>query len=315
MLPDDLAAIVARRTAEFAAEFQPRSPYEAFLVREMALASARLDRCAEMSIVDIGRVRQCAAMIWDHDRRIAVEDLGARLAKDPARAAPALRVRKQGADWLIERWELLGAILKNTGAWTDEQRRLALDLLGVPAELRDGGDILPPADDIEALAELIADQVAMLHDDQEGVLDALDAKDRSMALAGMPAEEDATSARLRKYEGSCRRAFNAARAELLRLREAKAPKVEPVKAEPSRPGPALRAEAEAMARRAEAELARVRGDRAARPAVAEAPAVAPSSSRPSSPAAIIPAASAPRNRRERRAAEKRARQAARHAGR
>ncbi len=58
VLPDDLAAIVARRTEEFIAEFQPRSPYEAFLVREMALASARLDRCAAMSIVGIDRVRQ-----------------------------------------------------------------------------------------------------------------------------------------------------------------------------------------------------------------------------------------------------------------
>ncbi len=58
VLPDDLAEVVERRTEEFIAEFQPRTPYEAFLVREMALASARLDRCAEMSILDVGRVRR-----------------------------------------------------------------------------------------------------------------------------------------------------------------------------------------------------------------------------------------------------------------
>jgi hypothetical protein len=308
VLPDDLAKEVARRTAEFFAEFQPRTPYQAFLVREMALASVRLDRCAEMSILNRGRVRQRASLIWDHDRRVAVEETGAKLAKDPARVARALRGRKQGADWLIERWELLGEILKNKGAWTDAQRRLALDLLGVPVELRDGNDIVPPADDVEAMAELVADQIAMLAEDQEGVLDALDAEERSLALEGMPAEEDAASSRLRKYEASCRRAFHAARAELLRLREAEEPKIEPARPEPSLPGAALMAEAEATARRAEDELARSLG------ASAERPAVAPSS-RPSSREAIAPTASAPRNRRERRASEKRARQAARRAGR
>src|SRR5258708_4207203 len=56
LLPNDLGEAVARRTAEFSAEFQPQSPYEAFHVREMALASARLDRCAEMTILDVRRV-------------------------------------------------------------------------------------------------------------------------------------------------------------------------------------------------------------------------------------------------------------------
>ncbi len=88
VLPDDLAAIVARRTAEFVADFAPRSPYEEFLVRQMALASARLDRCAEMTILDVRRVMRRAALIWDLDRRVAIEDLGAKLAGDPSRVAP-----------------------------------------------------------------------------------------------------------------------------------------------------------------------------------------------------------------------------------
>jgi hypothetical protein len=316
VLPDDLADAVARRIAEFSADFQPRSPYEAFLVREMAIASARLDCCAEMSIVDRGRVIRRAGLIWDHDRRAAIEDLGAKLAKDPARVVPALRGRKQGADWLIERWELLGEILANTGAWTDEQRRLAFDMLGVPVELREGSDILPPADDVEGLAELVEGQVAMLCEDQEAVLDALDAEERSMALEGMPAEEDAASSRLRKYEASCRRAFHAAKAELLRLREAEAAaKAGP---EPSHKAPlsdaaidnlvkrsrvANKLQAEARKARAQAE-ARLAGRPAAPAPVVERPAVAPARPTP------VPA-SAPMNRRERRAQAKRDRQAAR----
>ncbi len=100
--------------------------------------------------------------------------------------------------------------------------------------LRDGSDLLPPPDDVEALAALVDQQLAILGEDQEAVLNELDAEERAMAMGGMPLEEDAATARLRKYEGSCRRAFNAARAELLRLREAKAPKAAPARPEPSR---------------------------------------------------------------------------------
>ncbi len=254
-------------------------------------------------------------MIWDHDRRVAVEEIGARLAKDPARVVPALRGRQQGADWLIERLEALGVILRNTGAWTDDQRRLALDLLGVPAELREGNDVLPPPEDVEALAELVADQVAMLREDQEAVLGALDAQARSMAMAGMPAEEDAASARLRKYEASCRRALNAARAELLRLREATATAAEPSRAgpPPSHRAPLSGAAVAYLAKRARVAIevwAEARGEQAEAPApVVERPAPEPAPSRP----APVPA-SAPLNRRERRAQAKRDRQAARRAG-
>src|SRR4051794_30440969 len=55
LLPDDLAAAVAGRTAELADEFGPESPYEEWLVGQMALASARLDRCAELAIADLRR--------------------------------------------------------------------------------------------------------------------------------------------------------------------------------------------------------------------------------------------------------------------
>jgi hypothetical protein len=314
VLPYDLAEAVARRTEEFMAEFQPRTPYQAFLVRQLALAAARLDRCAEMTIADVRRVRRRAHFIWDHDRRMAVEGLGARIAKDPAGVVAALRGCKQGAIWLGERWELLGLIAANTGDWTEEQRRMALDLLGIPAALREGSEMLPAPGDAEGMAELVAFQLDILRQDREAILDKLDAEERGMALEGMSMEEDATTARLRKYEGSCRRAFNAAKAELLRLREAEAAAKEEVARpgpEEGRPSQSLRAEAEAAARRAEADLARARGVVADRPAVAEAPkAVATSPSRP----APVPSP-APMNRRERRAQAKRDRQAARQASR
>src|SRR5262245_8080201 len=52
LLPEDLADAVAKRTEQFAEEFAPETAYEEFLVGQMALASVRLDRCAELSMVD-----------------------------------------------------------------------------------------------------------------------------------------------------------------------------------------------------------------------------------------------------------------------
>ncbi len=327
LLPDDLAAAVERRTAELVEQFEPRSPYEFWLIRQMALAAARLDRCAEMSIVDLQRGIDRAGPCWDDDRRAAVDDLGARLPKDPARVARALRRVRQGADWLIERWEALGEILGTNGRWSDDQRRLAFDLLGVPADLRDGSVKVPPADDAAGLAALVSRQVADLRVRQEDYLDESDEAERGMAAWGMPLEEDPITARLRKYERSCRGDLNRALAELRKVREGASPSGEPARTEPepSHRKPVSAEAAGYLAKRsrfvglppreaaAEAEVPAAPDEA---PAVVEtvAPAPAPSPVAPSARSSLVPA-EGPRNRRERRAAEKRARQATRRAGR
>jgi hypothetical protein len=58
-----------------------------------------------MKLVDLQRCMDRALLSWDSDRRAYVDALGARLPKDPARIARALEGTKQGADWLIERWQ------------------------------------------------------------------------------------------------------------------------------------------------------------------------------------------------------------------
>ena len=61
-----------------------------------------------------------------------------RVLADPSRHALKLQRNPQGCALMIERWEALGRIFRETGVWTETQRSLALDLLGVPIELRDG---------------------------------------------------------------------------------------------------------------------------------------------------------------------------------
>src|SRR4051794_35356542 len=52
ILTDDLAAVVAVRAVEFRREFAPQTPYEAWLVGEIALATAKLDHAAKLTLVD-----------------------------------------------------------------------------------------------------------------------------------------------------------------------------------------------------------------------------------------------------------------------
>src|SRR5207302_6849310 len=110
------------RIIEFTEQFAPRTPYETWLVGQIARATVKLDRCEEMTLVDLQRCLDRAAFCWDSDRRAYVDNLGARLSKDPARVARALERTKQGTDWLLERWEGLGEVLHTNGAWDEPQR-------------------------------------------------------------------------------------------------------------------------------------------------------------------------------------------------
>jgi hypothetical protein len=311
LLPDEMAAAVAARTEDFAGEWEPASPYEDWLVGEIALAATRLDRCAAMALADLERVMQRARLCWQDDRRMLAEDLGARLTKEPARVARALARTRQGADWLIERWEGLAQVLGAIGGWDEDQRRLAFDLLGVPHEVRRGSAKVPPAGDVAGLARLAASEIARLRRDQEAALIELDEASRAMAASGMPMSEDRETARLRKYEAGCRRALLLAHSEFRRIRKSSGP------ARSSDPKPVLtKSGADYLADRTEAlnralfslAAGRESGDGASDFAV-EPPAVPePPAFRPSARAALRPA-SAPRNRRERRALERLARSA------
>ena len=219
VFPDDLAELVEQRVGDCFAEFTPQSPYEKMLVRDMAIASVRFERCASLSVADLIRVADRAELCWEFDRRVSVEDFAARLRNDPSRIALGLRRSRQGTDWLIDHWETLAAIARETGRWDDDQRRFAFNLLGVPRELRAGAAKVPHGDDAPKLIALAESQVATLRHLQAIVLDDLNHAERAMSMAGMPLAEDKATAQLRKDEARARNDFARARKELLRHRE------------------------------------------------------------------------------------------------
>ncbi len=162
LLPAELEEVRARRCAEFAAEFTPATAYERVLVDRLAFASVQVDHGSELTLGDLRRVIDRAGSDWDGDRRREADRLGKRLAADPERVANLLKATRQGACWLIERWQGLERAVEAKECWDEDQRTLAFDLLGVSTILRDGCELVPDGSDAERLAALTRREIETL---------------------------------------------------------------------------------------------------------------------------------------------------------
>jgi hypothetical protein len=204
------------RFQAYTAEFQPESPHEFVLVAEMALDDVRMKRCGKLFDILCDGYATRAQLCWDQDRRLEAEDLAARLRHDPSRIALRLQRTAQGCALMIERWEALGRIFRETAKWSEAQRSLALDLLGVPTDLREGRtpvdarETLPPADARAFRLGVVDTEIARLTQRKEEILDPLDADERAIAEAGIGAEVTPALQRLHRYESACWRRYSKA---------------------------------------------------------------------------------------------------------
>jgi hypothetical protein len=237
------------RLESYTAEFRPESPHEAVLVAEMALDDVRMARCGKLYYTLCDSYATRAQLCWDQDRRLEAEDLAARLRRDPARNARKLRGTRQGCELMVERWEALLRILRETGTWTEAQRSLALDLLGVPPELREGDTAVDPpmsktlVNDGPAFRyQVVKDEIARLNALKDEILDPLDAEDRAVAETSIGAEMTPALQRLHRYESACSRRYHKALSYFLdrdrKRAPAEAPRApEPRQAPPPAPAP------------------------------------------------------------------------------
>src|SRR5206468_2713041 len=112
---------IRERIDRWAEVIRPATPLEAFYVAQLATESVRVERLQRDERGLLLRRAGWAESGWDEDRRLAAEELGARLARDPARAVRRLRQTAQGCDWLIERWRGLAGSVGGGRPW-DEGR-------------------------------------------------------------------------------------------------------------------------------------------------------------------------------------------------
>ena len=212
--PADRAKVEAR-AASLGEEFQPESEFERTLVEQMAVDSVRMDRCRDTYLALCEDQANRAALCWDEDRRAEAEEIASRLKFDPARTRSRLEQNRHGCELLIERWEGLGRILGGSGIWDDSQRTMALDLLGVPLELRSGTTAVDPPEGDESEAKVfrlvvVEAELDRLRRRKAQAFDLLDEHDRESAQAGIGAELSKPLKLIARYESAAWRRQQAA---------------------------------------------------------------------------------------------------------
>ena len=205
VVPESIELIRAR-TLEMFDSLAPQDEYQTWLSNRVALLSIRVGRSERMERRARDKVCMRALLSWDVDREAEIERLGARLAGRPEEVAPELRRTKHGCQWLIRRWKLLAHSADVNKSWTDDQARLAFDLLGTPLAFREGtrpglelddqGRVIDEAADLAAVARR---QIEAL-EGQRDLVAEIDEVERHLAESDLAHDSDAECRRLRRYE-------------------------------------------------------------------------------------------------------------------
>ena len=191
----------AARVAAFRDLFGPGDDWQSWLVEQLAGATLRLTRIGRAEVELRADAAWRAEHLWDEDRHLEVERVGATLARQPARAVATLRRTPHGCDWLLARWEALAG----AADWTPAQAELARDLLATPPEFRP--DPAGAAVDAEGRAAgtvpspagLARAKVAELQA-HRAVVAAADESARALVRAGLADAPTRDLANLRRYE-------------------------------------------------------------------------------------------------------------------
>ncbi len=229
VLPAEDHDAVQQRLIEWRPGYQLQTPEQEWFFTQLVVNSVRLDRCRDQEAsIRLTEIRR-AVLGWDDDRCAEVEEIASRLAKRPAWVVRRLQRTRQGVEWLIERWKVLGAFFEQNGEWTEAQNALALDLLGTLPEFRNDAPIKHPA-------LVVAREVADLERRLDDALDAYDDLEREAAAKGCPIAPSKAMNNLRRYEAACRRDLHWA---LDQLRECRQTPAEPAQqpAPPPTPEP------------------------------------------------------------------------------
>jgi hypothetical protein len=205
VVPEAEAQAARERAEQWISSLRPMNAFEMGLVETVAIESVRIDRCRiEERLVRDVRARRAGAC-WIDERKAEVAKVGRSLGSRPEEIAAELSGTAAGCDWLTARWRMLGKALEKRGDWTAELKALALDLMGVAADLREydspleapDGDFIGEAAHLRDVVEYQLEALAMR---REEALDAIDDDLREATAMGLVATDDPTLVLLRRYE-------------------------------------------------------------------------------------------------------------------
>jgi hypothetical protein len=244
--PPEMQVRIDEHEAELREELKPRTPLERAIVKEIARGKVQNDDCHTALMLDAQRVRASADDgTWDENRREHINNVGARLSRDAPRVAPNLIRTKQGAEWCLARWRGLWDSVRHNGRFSEQQRQLAFDLLGIEPILRDNPYTVPECHDLEGIQALIGREIARLKRRIEVDLETRDATARSLAQLGRPPEPDAATRRAKSDEARAYKRYTSAldRFHQVRMGTYAGPPIDPETGRPVPKGTAARAKA------------------------------------------------------------------------
>jgi hypothetical protein len=214
VLPPDITEMFEERRWHIGAEVDRDEAHAERIEEEAVLASLRLDAC-RMAL------RRRVDERWETERQIAVLELAQGLAERPEIVTLRLELSSCGVAWKLERWASLAEALEREGTWTDEESKLALDLLGVPpAERPPDGVVF----DFESCQFLVNEQTARLRELKAEVLEPSEESERLEALLGVPHDQSKEAQLYRRYEAEHWRKYMGLAKQLrLRVPEGEAP--------------------------------------------------------------------------------------------
>jgi len=114
-LPVEDAPVVARRFAEFQAQFGPETPMGAVLVQRVAMLSVRLDRSYRQESAAIAAKVLRAEADFDEARRAEADHLLHWIGATPATNHRRLLATPEGVDRLVAEWRELKRVAEHPG--------------------------------------------------------------------------------------------------------------------------------------------------------------------------------------------------------
>jgi hypothetical protein len=233
----------AQRRALWKDLYRPADPGADFALDNAVAASLRLERCRraldDLTVAASAR----AELVWDEDQAVEAATVAGKLAKDPVLASRKLRSTLAGVGLLVEFWLGLAAALEGGSDWSEVERSMALDLLGVAPDLRAHRTRIDAPAGLDPVAyhqALVRDEVERLERVKEGSLVQLDEIEREQMIEGDVAMATKSAKLVMRYERDAWRQYR----EAMKVLQAPKPELEsprlapPTSASPPAPEPA-----------------------------------------------------------------------------
>jgi hypothetical protein len=202
---------------------QPKTPRQNQLLKTIATAEVLEEKCQNIGMALDQVAQRSAQLRWEHDQKVAAEELAVKLPKNPALIQAQLAETPAGAALLISRIVALLHILQSV-ALTPEQLSHALDLLGIPTEARLAGQTVleaPAGQDPRVVARAVLQaEVARLQD--PAAVQArveLDQLQHRLAVEGTPVKISKDQRLMKRYQTMHARRRREAWAEFQQLQQ------------------------------------------------------------------------------------------------